>query len=147
MNTTTSTNRRPILTYGITLPVLVLPIIAFAVAQGLDLDRINQAPVAAQIAIYGQAFMPALAALNAAAYFVAQAMAEGGSPMLIGETGALTMGALVVTVAATARLRRGRAAAGARIAAPHTRDGADAGDTPKPGLSDAGGTAMPPVRS
>jgi hypothetical protein len=87
------------------------------------------------------------AALNAAAYFVAQAMAEGGSPMLIGETGALTMGALVVTVAATARLRRGRAAAGARIAAPHTRDGADAGDTPKPGLSDAGGTAMPPVRS
>ncbi|MFF4771523.1 CPBP family intramembrane glutamic endopeptidase [Microtetraspora fusca] len=60
-----SSRRRRITVFAVTLPVLVLPAVAFAVSRGLDLDRISQAPVAAQIAAYSQALMPALAALIA----------------------------------------------------------------------------------
>ncbi|MGV9304255.1 hypothetical protein ACWDLG_12850 [Nonomuraea sp. NPDC003727] len=67
MNTTTRTGLRPILLFGITLTAIDLPLIAFAVSQGLDINQVGQAPIAAQIAIYGQAFMPALAALVASA--------------------------------------------------------------------------------
>ncbi|MEU6411399.1 CPBP family intramembrane glutamic endopeptidase [Microbispora sp. NPDC046933] len=51
--------------YGVTLAVLVLPVVALAVSQGADLDRIGDAPIGTQIAVYSQAFMPALAALVA----------------------------------------------------------------------------------
>ncbi|MET9338910.1 CPBP family intramembrane glutamic endopeptidase [Nonomuraea sp. NPDC004354] len=67
MNTTTRTGLRPILLFGITLTAIDLPLVAFAVSQGLDINQVGQAPIAAQIAIYGQAFMPALAALVASA--------------------------------------------------------------------------------
>ncbi len=49
--------------YGVTLAALVLPVVALAVSQGADLNRIGDAPVGTQIAVYSQAFMPALAAL------------------------------------------------------------------------------------
>ncbi|MEU6427802.1 CPBP family intramembrane glutamic endopeptidase [Microbispora sp. NPDC046973] len=58
--------RRPRLAvYGVTLAALVLPVVALAVSQGADLDRIGDAPIGTQIAVYSQAFMPALAALAA----------------------------------------------------------------------------------
>ncbi|GIH47155.1 CAAX protease self-immunity [Microbispora rosea] len=49
--------------YGATLAALVLPVVALAVSQGADLNRIGDAPIGTQIAVYSQAFMPALAAL------------------------------------------------------------------------------------
>ncbi|WP_432924585.1 CPBP family intramembrane glutamic endopeptidase [Microbispora sp. CA-135349] len=64
--TTPATVRRPRLAvYGVTLAALVLPVVALAVSQGADLNRIGDAPIGTQIAVYSQAFMPALAALVA----------------------------------------------------------------------------------
>ncbi|MGI5489464.1 CPBP family intramembrane glutamic endopeptidase [Microtetraspora malaysiensis] len=60
-----SSRRRPIAVFAVVLPILVLPAVAFAVSRGLDLDRVSQAPIVAQIAIYSQALMPTLAALIA----------------------------------------------------------------------------------
>lgn len=57
--------RRQLTTFALVLPALVLPTVAFAVAQGVDLDRLDDAPAGALIALYGQAFMPAVAALIA----------------------------------------------------------------------------------
>ncbi|NUT45102.1 MAG: CPBP family intramembrane metalloprotease [Thermoactinospora sp.] len=51
--------------YAVALPALVLPTVALAVAQGADASRLDGAPVPAQIALYGQAFLPAVAALIA----------------------------------------------------------------------------------
>ncbi|MEV4456384.1 CPBP family intramembrane glutamic endopeptidase [Microbispora sp. NPDC004025] len=66
MRTDTSTVREPRLAvYAVTLAALVLPVVALAVSQGADLDRIGDAPIGTQIAVYSQAFMPALAALAA----------------------------------------------------------------------------------
>nr|WP_062335005.1 CPBP family intramembrane glutamic endopeptidase [Herbidospora sakaeratensis] len=59
MKTDTS---RQIATFALVLPVLVLPAVAYAVSQGVDLDRVGEAPIPAQIALYGQALAPALAA-------------------------------------------------------------------------------------
>ncbi|WP_062429955.1 CPBP family intramembrane glutamic endopeptidase [Herbidospora daliensis] len=51
-----------IATFALVLPVLVLPAVAYAVSRGVDLDRIGEAPIPAQIALYGQALAPAVAA-------------------------------------------------------------------------------------
>ncbi|NAS21298.1 CPBP family intramembrane metalloprotease [Herbidospora sp. NEAU-GS84] len=59
MKTDTS---RQLSTFALVLPVLVLPAIAYAVSQGVDLDHIGEAPVPVQLALYGQAFAPAIAA-------------------------------------------------------------------------------------
>ncbi|MBO3752435.1 CPBP family intramembrane metalloprotease [Streptosporangiaceae bacterium NEAU-GS5] len=56
---------RNIATFAVALPALVLPTVAVAVAQGANVERLDQASVSAQIALYGQAFLPALAALIA----------------------------------------------------------------------------------
>ncbi|KAA9380963.1 CPBP family intramembrane metalloprotease [Microbispora cellulosiformans] len=64
--TAAPTAREPRLgVYGVALAALVLPVVALAVSQGADLDRIGDAPIGTQIAMYSQAFMPALAALVA----------------------------------------------------------------------------------
>lgn len=53
---------RQLTTFAVVLPVLVLPAVAYAVSQGVDLDHIGEAPVPVQLALYGQAFAPAVAA-------------------------------------------------------------------------------------
>ncbi len=57
--------RRQLTTFAFVLPMLLLPTVAIAVAQGADLERLDDAPVGALMALYGQAFMPAVAALIA----------------------------------------------------------------------------------
>ncbi|GIH28406.1 hypothetical protein Aph01nite_67160 [Acrocarpospora phusangensis] len=44
---------------------VVLPALAYAISQGLDLNRISEAPIGAQLAVYSQAFAPMLAGLAA----------------------------------------------------------------------------------
>ncbi|WP_327583918.1 CPBP family intramembrane metalloprotease [Nonomuraea sp. NBC_00507] len=56
---------RQLTTFAVALPALVLPTVALAVAQGANVAHVDQAPVLAQIALFGQAFLPALAALIA----------------------------------------------------------------------------------
>lgn len=56
---------RHLLTYAVALPALVLPTVALAVAQGADVAHLDDSPIYAQMALYGQAFLPALAALIA----------------------------------------------------------------------------------
>ncbi len=53
---------RQLTTFAVVLPVLVLPAVAYAVSRGVDLDRVGDAPVPAQLALYGQALAPAVAA-------------------------------------------------------------------------------------
>ncbi|BDZ44410.1 CPBP family intramembrane glutamic endopeptidase [Naasia aerilata] len=55
--------RQQVAVFGISLAALVLPAVAYAVSQGVDLAHIDRAPVGAQVALFGQAFAPALAAL------------------------------------------------------------------------------------
>lgn len=57
--------RRQLTVFAIVLSALVLPSLAFAVSQGLDLNRLDQAPVAAQIAVFSGGFMPGIAGLAA----------------------------------------------------------------------------------
>ncbi|SNT62149.1 hypothetical protein SAMN05216276_108816 [Streptosporangium subroseum] len=71
MRTTTSPprdrdlTRRQLTVFALVLPALVLPSLAFAVSQGLDLNRLDQAPIAAQIAVFSGALMPGIAGLVA----------------------------------------------------------------------------------
>ncbi|MEO3785490.1 CPBP family intramembrane glutamic endopeptidase [Actinocorallia sp. B10E7] len=70
MSTTTplragASARRQLTAYALVLPALVLPAIAFAVSQGLDLNRLGDAPVPAQIAIFSTGLMPGVAGLVA----------------------------------------------------------------------------------
>lgn len=51
--------------FAILLPALVLATAAVAVVQGADLNHLDDAPPGAQLALYGQAFLPAVAALVA----------------------------------------------------------------------------------
>ncbi|WP_170990965.1 CPBP family intramembrane glutamic endopeptidase [Herbidospora galbida] len=53
---------RQLTTFALVLPVLVLPAVAYAVSQGVDLDHIGEAPIPVQLALYGQALAPAIAA-------------------------------------------------------------------------------------
>ncbi|GLW05218.1 hypothetical protein Misp01_03480 [Microtetraspora sp. NBRC 13810] len=57
--------RRRLTVFALVLPVLVLSAVAVAVSQGADVNRLEQSPPAAQIALFGQAFMPAVAGLVA----------------------------------------------------------------------------------
>ncbi|GII58112.1 hypothetical protein Pth03_65010 [Planotetraspora thailandica] len=57
--------RRQLWVFALVLPALVLPSLAYAVSQGLDLNRISEAPIAAQIATYAGGFMPGIAGLAA----------------------------------------------------------------------------------
>ncbi|MBB2911787.1 membrane protease YdiL (CAAX protease family) [Streptosporangium becharense] len=54
---------RQLIVFAVALPALVLPTVALAVSQGADVNHIESAPVSAQLALYGQAFLPAIAAL------------------------------------------------------------------------------------
>ncbi|WP_214105047.1 CPBP family intramembrane glutamic endopeptidase [Acrocarpospora catenulata] len=64
MNTTYSVHRQ-LVVFAVLLTGLVLPALAYAVAQGLDLNHLNDAPVGAQIAVYSQALAPLIAGLGA----------------------------------------------------------------------------------
>ncbi|WP_285773126.1 CPBP family intramembrane glutamic endopeptidase [Microtetraspora sp. NBRC 13810] len=55
--------RRQLTVFALVLPALVLPSLAYAVSQGLDLNRLDQAPVSAQIAVFSGGFMPGVAGL------------------------------------------------------------------------------------
>lgn len=66
--------RRQLVVFSVTLAALVLPAVAYAVSQGVDLAALDRAPVAAQIALFSQSFAPALAALVTWA-------AGGGAPV------------------------------------------------------------------
>jgi hypothetical protein len=57
--------RRQLTTFAFVLPTLLLATVAVAVAQGADLERLDDTPAGALLALYGQAFMPAVAALIA----------------------------------------------------------------------------------
>ncbi|MET9338913.1 CPBP family intramembrane glutamic endopeptidase [Nonomuraea sp. NPDC003804] len=57
--------RRQLTVFALVLPALVLPSLAFAVSQGLDLNRLGQAPIAARIAVFSGGFMPGIAGLVA----------------------------------------------------------------------------------
>ncbi|MEU7002205.1 CPBP family intramembrane glutamic endopeptidase [Nonomuraea sp. NPDC046570] len=65
MTTTLPPTRRQLTVFALVLPALVFPSLAFAVSQGLDLDRLDEAPIAAQIAVYSGGFMPGIAGLAA----------------------------------------------------------------------------------
>ncbi|WP_344971979.1 CPBP family intramembrane glutamic endopeptidase [Streptosporangium fragile] len=56
---------RQLIVFAVALPALVLPTVALAVSQGADVNHLDEAPIAAQIALYSQAFLPAIAALIA----------------------------------------------------------------------------------
>lgn len=56
---------RQLTTFALALPALVLPTVALAVFQGANVAHPDESPVLAQIALFGQAFLPALAALIA----------------------------------------------------------------------------------
>ncbi|WP_210480750.1 CPBP family intramembrane glutamic endopeptidase [Naasia sp. SYSU D00948] len=55
--------RRQLAVFFVTLAALVLPAVAYAVSQGIDLRSLEQAPVGAQLALFAQSLAPALAAL------------------------------------------------------------------------------------
>ncbi len=55
--------RRQFAVFFVTLAALVLPAVAYAVSQGVDLAALDRAPVGAQLALFSQSFAPALAAL------------------------------------------------------------------------------------
>src|SRR3712207_2110162 len=55
--------RRQLAVFFVSLAALVLPAVAFAVSQGVDLAALDRAPVGAQIALFSQSLAPALAAL------------------------------------------------------------------------------------
>jgi uncharacterized protein len=57
--------RRQVVTFWVVLAALVLPAVAVAVALGADLEHLDRAPLAAQLALYGQALAPTLATLAA----------------------------------------------------------------------------------
>ncbi|MEO3863611.1 CPBP family intramembrane glutamic endopeptidase [Acrocarpospora sp. B8E8] len=57
--------RKQLTVFAVVLLVLVLPALAYAISQGLDLNRVGEAPIGAQLAVYSQAFAPTLAALAA----------------------------------------------------------------------------------
>ncbi|GAA0376690.1 hypothetical protein Acor_31370 [Acrocarpospora corrugata] len=63
--TASSVVRRQLTVFGVALAALVLPAQAYAVSQGLNLNRIGEAPIGAQLAVYSQAFAPMLAGLAA----------------------------------------------------------------------------------
>jgi uncharacterized protein len=57
--------RREITIFGIIVAALVPISIAIAVSQGVDVRRIDEAPLLGQLALYGMAFYPGLAAIIA----------------------------------------------------------------------------------
>ena len=57
--------RRQLVTFWAVLAALVLPAVAIAVAHGVHLEHLDEAPLPAQLALYGQALAPALATLAA----------------------------------------------------------------------------------
>jgi uncharacterized protein len=57
--------RRQVITFWAVLAAVVLPAVAIAVSSGADLEHLDQAPLPAQLALYGQALAPALATFAA----------------------------------------------------------------------------------
>ncbi|WP_207455216.1 CPBP family intramembrane glutamic endopeptidase [Herbiconiux sp. SYSU D00978] len=49
--------------FGLTLAAIVLPAVAYARSQGVDMAHLDQAPVGAQLALFGQSLAPGIAAL------------------------------------------------------------------------------------
>jgi hypothetical protein len=57
--------RRQLITFWTVLAALVLPAVAVAVSHGADLEHLDEAPLPAQLALFGQALAPAVATFAA----------------------------------------------------------------------------------